>query len=106
MAQVPEWKIFYDNRKPFSSEDGLPEDASLHGVLLIVQKGQQIKEGEHILNGGDCYRFVDKWYQGTELDLLDPGRWLKDNYPILMGRLTDQKTWRQAKQEAIEYAKL
>lgn len=101
--KVVKWKIWYDNGETFSSEEGTPEKAPLDGILIIVQKGDHIEEGEHILNGGECYRFVDKWYQGDKTDL---EKWLQEDFPLLMGRLTDQQTWRQAKQEAIRYAKL
>lgn len=94
-----EWKIFYDNKESFSSEDGSPEEAPTNDVLLIVQKGDHIQEGEHILNGGEGYRFFEgKWQQGYNIE-----NWAK---PFLLGKLVNQKTWRQAKQDAINYAKL
>ncbi len=86
------WKIFYNNNFTFSSSDGIPSDAPSIGVLLIVQKGDDLDEWDYILHSSDFYKWNDnKWI-------------LSDNG--LEGSLVDQKEWRQAKVEAINYAKL
>lgn len=87
-----DWKIFYDDREPFSNEDGSPNDAPIDGILLIVQKGDDLGQWDHILHSSDYYKWdKDRWILSTE---------------GITGRTTSFEVWYNAKTEAIEYAKL
>ncbi len=94
---VTEWRIFYKDRKVIT--DLVPVlSVPTENVLLIVQKGSELLDGQFILNGGSYY-----WW--------DDNKWnISNNKPknirFLNGVLVNKKVWRQAKVDAINYAKL
>ncbi len=96
MSSASEWKIFYHDREPYGSSDGTPISAPATGVLLIVQKGTLV-DGEHILNGGNYYWWQDGLWHNSQTE--PSGSYIE-------GVTTDQSTWENAKQEAIDYAEL
>ena len=78
------WRIYYDDREPFTDRDGPPELAPGSGVQAIVQWKRAT--GFEVLNGEHYYTWTgDRWLSMNEHGLWDylstPG-WKK----VLFGR--------------------
>ncbi len=98
--KVVKWKIWYDNRKPFSSDDGSPEKAPLDGILVVVQMRENgIRQ---ILQTSDYYFFDGKEWRSGQIQDLE--KWLRKELPgVKYGRQTDDETWQKAKEEALSW---
>jgi hypothetical protein len=59
------WRVWYNNGTTFSNEDGLPEEAPLDGIQIIVEwldNGQR-----HYHYGRDFYIWTgDRWNHGYQ----------------------------------------
>lgn len=94
---VTQWKIFYNDGTTYSDKNGLPKSAPIDGVLLIVQKGTGLEDGQFILNGGEYYYWDNEiWKQ----------KWFDPVSGSARGGLANKTDWRKAKVDAITYAKL
>lgn len=72
------WKIFYDDKDPFSSEDGTPEEAPPFGVQVIVMSNKD--HGRFIQARADYYVWRDHEFWGVDIgglhDFLIEKQWI------------------------------
>ena len=96
MSQHLEWRIYYDDRSTFSSDDGYPKDAPAFGVVVIPMPDPDTGRG--IVNGDDwyCWHLEDRRWWGCDIHgLLDL---LLHNAPITaikQGRSVSNSTFHE-----------
>ena len=99
MTELVGWKIFYDDREPFSSENGTPEEAPLDGVQVIIQRWSNgVVEKLH---SNDYYFWVNgkHWIDGSHVSMLT---WMRKAVPCLKyGRFTDNEHFKEIKERAF-----
>jgi len=94
------WKVFYDDREPFSNLDGPVGNIPTRGVQAIV--GADDKVGRYLLHGADYYWWIDDCWLGGDLfglydQLLSDG-WHK----IIFGRMITREKFQPIIDEALK----
>lgn len=84
------WRIRYEDRSIFDSNDGNPEEAPSTGIVTITQP--DIMLGRAILFNWPCY-----WYEGTVAD----GEWIRATFEGLMAQLRVDATKVRAYKEGV-----
>lgn len=57
------YKIYYNNGETYSEQNGTPEDAPGLGVIVIVQKHPDTREGSYLQHRADYYIWADsRWW--------------------------------------------
>ncbi len=100
MPQTTDWKIWYDNGKTFSSEDGPADEAPLDGVQVIVEKRS---DRDSIVHQGRDYYFWngENWVSG---DIGSLEKWLRDVLPNLKhGRWSKDSIFEKAMEEVRDW---
>jgi hypothetical protein len=95
----PVWRIYYDDRRIFSSDDGDWNDAPTDGVLFVIQKlGDKVAT----MSGSDHYVMLD----GTDIIATqDIGPLLRKLGFIKFGRWTTIKTYEEISRQVAEDAR-
>lgn len=94
------WRVYYDDRPPFSDVDGSPDLAPVWGVQAIVQTHPEV--GREIEHRKDCYVWtVDGWWGVDERGFYDyltrPG-WKR----VLFGRTVPNQVYERCFRQAID----
>jgi len=92
-----QWRIYYDDGKVFTSEDGSWEDAPADGVLFVLQKTGDVV---HTLSGCDHYVLVDDTVAATQ----DLGPLLRKLGWCKFGRWTSIKKYEEISRRVGEDA--
>lgn len=94
------FKIYYDHDPVFSSADGLPEDAPIDGVQVIMD--YQATGGRIIHQGMDYYWWLgETWASGMMRDLELYLRTRPEKPIILFGRWMNTSGYRKIVEQAM-----
>lgn len=57
------WRIYYADGSTFDNQDGAPSDAPGLGIIVIVQKHDDAREGAYLQHRADYYIWADlRWW--------------------------------------------
>lgn len=98
---MPAWRIYYDDGSSFSSDEGEPHEAPVHGFLCAVCYSDLGKR--YIISGKDHYCF-DRgegcWWGFDLQGILDRLRHRKEVYAYIEGRSVSAATWAEIMKRA------
>jgi len=87
------WRIYYDDGKTFSSDEGTPFDAPRTGVIVIVQTNKQV--GWELVHAYDYFYYEEKvggWRASDQFGMYD--HMIRCKTPlVLFGRMLDDATY-------------
>lgn len=102
----PVWRIYYIDStiESFSSLDGEPCDAPIHGVGVIVQKNPD--SGREMVMRHDFYYWVpsiEMWWGSDLTGMIDQfSHFPKDRMALKIGRNTSDAKWKEIVEKAIQ----
>ena len=100
-----QWKIFYEDRPPFSNLDGEAWDAPKRGVQAVVEHVPSVNFVVH--SRGDFYVYNSKWDQPNWRMMDIAGFWDHMFEPgqkcVLFGRYASNKRWNEILVAATEF---
>jgi len=92
---MPDWRIYYDDKSTFDSDQGSPEDAPSQGFICAVGWDETGKR--YIMHGWDHYNWdddVDQWWGMSYTGLFD--RLLRNKVKAYkMGRTVCRRDWEE-----------